>query len=124
MKLSDTEWIVMRALWAHAPATAREVLDRVTDATGWAYTTVKTILARLVEKGAVASERRANTDWFRPAITRRQATRTALRALLDRAFDGTLGALVHHLAREERLTRKDREQLRLALRELEDEDRS
>lgn len=122
MKLSDSEWTVMRALWADAPATARDVLDRCVDATGWAYTTVKTLLVRLVEKGAVTSERRGNTDWFRPAVTQRKARRTAFRSLLDRAFDGTVGGLLHHIVEDERLSAQDLEALRRTLRELEDEE--
>ena len=52
MRLNDSEWKVMQALWGRHPATARDVLEQVERETAWAYTTVKTLLARLVEKGA------------------------------------------------------------------------
>mgnify|MGYP002390148889 CR=1 FL=1 len=55
--LSDAEWKVMRALWARHPATARELLDALAADTGWAYTTLRTLLARLVEKGAVSESK-------------------------------------------------------------------
>ncbi len=122
MKLSDSEWIVMGALWAHAPATARELLERIEAETDWAYMTVKTLLTRLQDKGAVSSERRGKTDWFRPIVSRDKATRTAFRAFIDRAFDGAVGGLLHHLAREEKLTKRDRELLRRTLRELVEEE--
>ena len=122
MKLSDAEWTVMRALWADAPATARDVLGRCVGETGWAYTTVKTLLARLADKGAVKSERRRNTDWFRPVVTQQKARRAAFRSLLDRAFDGTVGGLLHHIVKDERLSARDLDALRRTLRELEDEE--
>ncbi|MFT4515113.1 MAG: BlaI family penicillinase repressor [Planctomycetota bacterium] len=122
MKLSDSEWIVMRALWAQAPATARDVLDRVADEADWAYTTVKTLLTRLQGKEAVASERRGKTDWFRPLVSKESATRTAFRGLLDRAFEGTIGGLLHHLAKDEKLNKRDREELRRTLRDLDEEE--
>lgn len=123
MKLSDSEWIVMGALWAHAPATAREVLERTEAETDWAYTTVKTLLTRLQDKGAVTSERRGKTDWFRPVISRDKATKTAVKAFVDRAFDGAVGGLLHHLAHEEKLSKRDREILRKTLRELGEEEK-
>lgn len=122
MKLSDSEWIVMRALWAQAPATARDVLERASEEADWAYNTVKTLLTRLQDKGAVASERRGKTDWFRPLVTKEKATRTAFRSLLDRAFDGTIGGLLHHLTKDEKLNKRDREELRKALRDLDEQE--
>lgn len=62
MKLSDTEWTVMHVLWKRSPASVRDVLEAVEADTGWAYTTVKTILGRLAEKGVVAVRKRANTS--------------------------------------------------------------
>jgi BlaI family transcriptional regulator, penicillinase repressor len=112
MRLSDTEWQVMHVLWEHAPRTAREVLDEVGAATGWAYTTVKTILARLAEKGAVSALLEGNTSFYTPRITRDEARRNAVRGLLERAFDGAVGSLIHHLAEGEKLSPGDRERLR------------
>ena len=112
----------MRALWAEAPATARDVLDRVAGEVDWAYTTVKTVLTRLQDKQAVASERRGKTDWFRPLVSKEKATRTAFRSLLDRAFDGTIGGLLHHLAKDEKLNKRDREELRRTLRNLDEDE--
>ena len=117
MKLSDTEWTVMNAVWQEHPASARDVLERVESRTGWAYSTVKTTLARLVEKGALAVRMRANTGRYEPLITRGQARRSALRNILDRAFDGTVGSLVQHLISEEKLSARERAKLAQVLAE-------
>ncbi len=119
MKLSDTEWMVMTALWERSPATVRDVLERVGSETGWAYSTVKTILERLVEKKALQVRKRANSGIFEPLITRQEARRAAVRSLLERAFDGTFGSLVQHLFAEEKLSQKDRAQLAQMIEEIE-----
>lgn len=111
----------MNAVWAQSPASARDVLERVEAETGWAYSTVKTLLARLVEKGALGEHKRANTSIYEPLVTRRQARRSALRALLDTAFDGAFGSLMQHMVADEKLSKKDRRRLAEMLRELDDE---
>jgi BlaI family penicillinase repressor len=121
MRLSDTEWTVMRAVWARSPVTARDVLEQVSHDTGWAYTTVKTILARLVEKGALAEHKRTNTSLYEPRVTERAARISALRSLVDRAFDGLFGSIVQHLVSEERLSARERTLLRDMLAASEDD---
>jgi BlaI family penicillinase repressor len=116
MRLSDAEWTVMQAVWNRAPASARDVLDEVGEETGWAYTTVKTL--RLVEKGALSEDRQANVNIYEPRITRNEARGSALRSLLDRAFDGTFGSLFQHLINEERLSAGDVQTLERMLQEI------
>jgi BlaI family transcriptional regulator, penicillinase repressor len=118
MKLSDAEWIVMSALWRRAPASARDVLENVSKEQQWAYTTVKTLLDRLVEKQAVAAAKRLNTIYYEPRITRRQARKTALQSLLDKAFDGAFGSLLQHMVVEEKLSHRDRDSLARMIQEM------
>lgn len=118
MKLNDSEWTVMQVVWDHAPASARDVFERVHAESGWAYTTVKTLLARLVEKGALRERKRANTSLYDPLVTRADARHTAVRSLLDKAFDGTFGSLVQHMVAAEKLGKKEREKLVRLLSEL------
>ena len=107
----------MQAVWESAPANARDVLYRVHDETDWAYTTVKTILSRLVEKGALHEEKRGKTSVYQPLVTREAARKTAVRSLLDKAFDGTFGSLVQHMAASEKLGQKERLKLARMLAE-------
>ena len=118
MKLSDTEWTVMNEVWRRSPVSARDVLEAVESETEWAYTTVKTILSRLVDKGALHVRKRANTSLFQPRISREKARRSAVKSLLEKAFDGTFGSLVQHMMTEERLSARDRKKLAAMLDEL------
>jgi predicted transcriptional regulator len=123
MRLNDSEWTVMQAVWESSPASARDVLERVHAETEWAYTTVKTILARLVEKGALHEEKQGNVSLYAPLVTRESARKAAVRALLDKAFDGTFGSLVQHMLEREKLGKKEREKLARLLSEAERKER-
>jgi BlaI family penicillinase repressor len=104
MKLTEPEWIIMNALWARHPAKARDVVERLPSSVNWAYTTVKTMLDRLVEKRAVNKSKRGNVGLYEPLVSRRQARGAALRTLLDQAFDGAFGPMMHFLAENEDLS--------------------
>jgi BlaI family penicillinase repressor len=122
MKLTDSEWQIMKALWVHHPATAREVADQLPDDVQWAYTTIKTMLTRLVTKKAVSERKRGNTSLYEPLVSQNKARRTALRSLIDRAFDGGVEPMMHFLVNDRELSAKERRLLMEMLRE-EDEKR-
>jgi predicted transcriptional regulator len=117
MQLSDAEWRIMTCLWQGSPASARDVLDRLGRKVGWAYTTVKTMLTRLAEKGAVKERIEGNVALYEPRITQREARRAALRSLVERAFGGAYGVFVHHLVADEKLSAKERAELDRLLHE-------
>jgi BlaI family penicillinase repressor len=108
---SDGEWKVLNALWRRHPANARELLDELSGETAWAYTTLKTMLTRMEEKGFVRTEMRGNTAWYSPALERGRAQRSALRSLIDRVFDGAAGPLLAHLADDASLSPAERKKL-------------
>jgi BlaI family penicillinase repressor len=111
MKLSDAEWQIMNALWKRYPATAREIAEYLPGNIQWAYTTIKTLLARLAAKSAVSERKLGNTSVYEPLVSLEKARRTALRSLLDRAFDGTVEPLLNFLAEERKLSDKQRREL-------------
>ncbi len=112
MRFSEAEWKVMRVVWRRPGAAVREIVAELKGETEWSYSTVKTMLARLVEKGALSLEKDANLYRYTATVNERDARRSALRSLLDRAFDGTLGSLLHHLVADEKLSRRELEELR------------
>ncbi|MHC4575059.1 MAG: BlaI/MecI/CopY family transcriptional regulator [Planctomycetota bacterium] len=111
MRLTEAEWLIMNALWEGHPARARDIADRLPADVSWAYTTIKTMLSRLVEKKAVRERKRGNASVYEPVVSRHNARRSALRALANQAFDGAFGPLMHFLLEEERLTGKQRREL-------------
>jgi BlaI family penicillinase repressor len=111
VKLSESEWQIMNALWSRHPATARELAEVLPTDVSWAYTTIKTMLTRLVAKGAVSEEKRGNTSVYEPLVSRHRARRSALGRLLETAFDGGVAPLLSFLAEEGDLSAAERREL-------------
>ncbi len=117
MKLTDAEWQIMNALWEKHPAPAREISERLPQKVDWAYTTIKTLLSRLVEKGAVKESKKGNISIYEPILSRDHARRRALKTLVDQAFYGAFGPLVHFLLEDKQLSHRQRQQLLVMLQE-------
>ena len=111
MKLTEPEWLIMNVLWERHPARARGIFERLPVGVNWAYTTVKTILDRLAEKRAIRKSKKGKIAYYEPLLSRRQARKTALRMLLNQAFDGAFGPMMHFLVEDEKLSAKEREEL-------------
>ncbi|MEX1023609.1 MAG: BlaI/MecI/CopY family transcriptional regulator [Planctomycetota bacterium] len=114
MQLNESEWTVMQAIWSGGRS-ARDVHLEVEPETGWTYSTVRTLLKRLVAKRALAEALDGRQLTYRALVTREVARRSALRSLLDRAFGGAFGSLVQHMAEAERLSPAERSALQRLL---------
>ncbi len=117
----DTEWDLLEALWAHERATAREVADAVREQRGWANSTVKTLLDRMVDKGLVLARRVGNVWEYRAAVAKSEARRGAWRRFVETAFGGSTAPALQFLATGAKLTRKQRDQLMQLLEEGQDD---
>jgi len=111
MKLTEAEWQIMNALWEKSPATAREVAERLPAGVNWAYTTIKTMLTRLTEKQAVSEVKQGKASLYTPLVSQAKARQGAFHALMDLAFGGAMGPLVHCLVEEKQLTKKQKQNL-------------
>jgi BlaI family transcriptional regulator, penicillinase repressor len=111
MKLTRAEWQIMNALWEKHPATARDIMIRLPKDVKWAYTTLKTMLSRLVEKEAVSEQKQSNMSVYEPLISQRKARLSAFRQLLDQSFDGAMGPLMHFMLEEQKLNAKQKKEL-------------
>jgi BlaI family penicillinase repressor len=111
MKLTQAEWQIMNALWEKHPATARDIMSRLPKDVKWAYTTLKTMLSRLVEKKAVSEQKQSNTSIYEPLVSQRKARLSAFRLLLEQSFDGAMGPLMHFMLQEQKLNTKQKKEL-------------
>jgi BlaI family transcriptional regulator, penicillinase repressor len=82
--LAPAEWEVMKILWDEGPLAARDVFARLPKNRGWAYKTVKTLLSRLVAKGALAYDQIGNSYLYRAAVDRQKVTRQEVRSVFQR----------------------------------------
>ena len=97
----------MEALWENSPLTAAEVCDAVCDERGWTMPTVKTLLSRLVAKGAVGTEPEGRRFLYSPLLARADYLGGESRRLVDRLFGGRAAPLFAHLAESEALSDED-----------------
>jgi len=117
-RISEGEHAVMEVLWADSPLTATEVADRIPTERGWSERTVKTMLGRLLAKGALVHEEDGRRYLYRPAIERTTYAVGETRRLADRLFGGRAAPLVAHLAAGEGLSEQDIAELEALLRDM------
>jgi len=118
IKVSDAELQLLQLLWDQSPLTAAEVAERVPDGRSWTLTTVKTLLSRLVGKGAVAAEAEGRRFLYRPAVDRQTIAARQADRLVDRLFGGRVSPLVAQLAEQRALDPEDLEELEQLVRSL------
>ncbi|MFQ5564110.1 MAG: BlaI/MecI/CopY family transcriptional regulator [Parvularculaceae bacterium] len=117
-KITQAELDVMDVLWRESPLAASDVAERLSARKAWSARTVKTLLSRLAEKGAVAHEPDGRRYLYRPLVSRARYAGKAARTLVDRLFDGRAAPLVANLAETGALTDEDIAELEALLEEL------
>jgi BlaI family transcriptional regulator, penicillinase repressor len=117
-RISEAEHAVMEALWDASPLTAADVCERVCAERGWSMPTVKTLLGRLVSKGAVATEPEGRRFLYTPLIARADYIGSESKRLVERLFGGRAAPLFAHLAESEALTDQDLAEIEALLKEL------
>jgi BlaI family transcriptional regulator, penicillinase repressor len=115
MQISDAEWIVMNLIWSSSPIEATEVIDQVAADNGWSAATVKTMLHRLVRKGALSTEQCGKKYLYTPAVRRDACLRQASRSFLERVFGGDATPALIHFVKTAKLTDQDVEEIRAML---------
>jgi BlaI family penicillinase repressor len=96
-ELTEAEWAIIKAVWETEPCTAPDIREKLHRQTAWAYSTVRTLMDRMVVKGLLAAEKVRNLTIYRSAVTRRQAQRGELFYALKHAFNGALTPMVQCL---------------------------
>lgn len=121
MQISEAESRVMQVLWQRGASTADEVVAALDDAADWQESTVKTLLNRLLKKGAVRAEAEGRRYRYHPEIAQADWVLDESRSLLDRLFGGRVAPLVAHFSERGKLSRKDVEELRKLIEDLDHE---
>lgn len=115
MQISDAEWVVMNTLWESAPLEAADVIERVAADNSWSAATVKTMLHRLVRKGALRTESQGKKYAYWPAVDREDVVYSASRSFLKTVCGGDAGPALLHLVGMAKLSPKEVTELRTLL---------
>jgi BlaI family transcriptional regulator, penicillinase repressor len=115
-RITDTEWEIMRVIWAQHPIAASEIIERLAaEDPSWHPKTARTLLARLVQKKALGYEAHGRAYVYEPLVTERQCVAAESESFLDRVFDGALTPMLAHFVRQKRLSKKELAELRTLL---------
>ena len=115
IELSDAEWQVMNLIWDRQPLMAQDIIGSLAEPCEWTPATIRTMLHRLVKKGALHFTPDGNRYLYRAAVRRAECVRRAARSFLDRVFSGEAAPLLAHFVRTAKFTPEELADLRKLL---------
>jgi len=97
IELTEAEWTVIKAVWDNEPCDAPAIQKKLSQKTGWTYSTVRTLMDRMAAKKLLTAEKIRNQTLYRSVVTPAQAQRSELLYALKHAFNGALTPMVQCL---------------------------
>ena len=116
-RISEAEWEVMKVVWKRFPCLAQDIVQALAVNAKWSPATIKTMINRLVGKGALQYERTGKSYLYSPAVTEAECRAAESDSFLERVFDGSLSPMLSHFVRSRRLTRQELDSLEQILRD-------
>jgi len=117
LRLPDSEWMIMELLWNQAPQTSTELYDMLKSDKGWTKSTIKTLLARLLDKDAITFEKKGRSRYYSPKLIRDTCMNAAKENLIQRFYSGASQNMLLNFIKEESLTENDIQALENLLEE-------
>jgi BlaI family penicillinase repressor len=115
-ELTEAEWAIIQAVWDKEPCAAPTVQEELEARKNWTYSTVKTLMDRMVDKGLLTTERIRNLILYRSAVTKVQAQKGEIMRTVKRAFDGALTPMMQFMLDEHNLSQKQLAELESLIR--------
>jgi BlaI family transcriptional regulator, penicillinase repressor len=120
VSISEAESVVMEVLWRRSPIATEDVMAALEPNGKWQETTVKTLLNRLLKKGAVGARKDGRRYLYSPVLTRKEWIFQESTGFLNRLFGGRVAPLVAHFSAHRKLSKKDIADLKRLIEELDD----
>ena len=118
--LTPQELAIMKVVWRLDRATVRGVYESLRKTRAIAYTTVMTMMNVLEDKGYLQKESDGRAHVYTPTKPRQQVVGAMVRDFIDRVFDGASSSLLLHLAKDSKLTDRQRKAVQKIIQELEE----
>lgn len=106
-KISETEWKVMKIIWSNPYITANEVIDILDNSVEWKPKTVKTLLNRLLNKGAINFEKEGREYKYYPLVSEDQCIKEENKSFLDRVYNGAFKTMIANFIEDQTLSKDD-----------------
>ncbi len=110
-ELTEGEWAIIQAVWKNEPCAAPTVQEKLETKKNWTYSTVKTMMDRMVTKGLLKTERIRNLILYRSVVTKIQAQKSEIMRTVKRAFNGALTPMMQFLLDNHKLSQKQLNEL-------------
>ena len=109
--LTEAEWAIIQVIWENEPCAAPDVQEMLEKSRKWTYSTVKTLMDRMVTKGLLKTEKIRNLILYSSVVTRKQAQNSELLKTVKRAFDGAFTPMMQFLLDNNSLSQKQLDEL-------------
>jgi BlaI family penicillinase repressor len=119
IRMTHAEWEVMMVLWQGGRAAASAVVEQLHESKSWSLATVRTLLRRLVNKGALAQEAEGKRYIYTPLVTMEECVHQESESFWDRVLGRAPSAALLHLVKRAELSKEDIQELRRILRDKE-----
>ena len=116
-RIPESEWLVMRVLWSKGAMTANEVIERLAGETQWKPKTVKTLINRLVKKGAIRFDREGRQYRYHPTVGEAECVRKERLSFVQRVYGGTAKPMLAAFLEDAELSPEDIAELKTILEE-------
>ncbi len=119
VRISESEWLVMSMVWDRSPIAAAEIVEALSRRTGWHARTIRTLLDRLVKKGALSATLDGKRYLYGPLLSMEACVRQESRSFLRRVFGGEPAPMILYLVKESKLSHEEIKELKRLLTEKE-----
>ena len=125
VKISEAEWSIMKVLWDGCEQSGRgmtlgEIVAQLADTNSWSNTTIRTLIIRLSEKGAVSIDKTTDVYKYTPNTSRNDCVRSEVDSFIDRVFAGSAYSLMASLVKEGKFSDKERQEIIRILNDIEE----
>ena len=120
-ELTPAEWSIMRVVWDKQEVIVRDVFDALNEKEGWAQTTVRTMMERLVKKGMLKHKKIGPVYLYKPNVSHEQALTQSFREMVSRVTEGNLASLVAHAVESGQISDKELTELEELIRKRKEE---
>ncbi len=120
-KISEAEWDVIKVLWSASPATANDLVKRLSGKTHWKRETIRTLINRVVQKKAVGFEKKGRQYHYFPLVTETKCVRAETKSFIKRFGSGSVEPMLATFVEEQNLSPEKISKLRRILKKAADE---
>jgi BlaI family penicillinase repressor len=119
-RISETEWELMKVIWAHAPCSAGQIIEALMRRdSSWHPKTVKAFLNRLVGKKVLGFSKEGRAYLYRPLVREEDCVEAASQSFLERVFGGSLRPMLAHFVERKKLSAAEIRELKQLLEDQE-----